>query len=466
MLLLAATPTIGSAQTPEFEKGTVITDIEAGTDPSRTYALYLPTSYAPDRTSPVLFLMDPRGRALVPMELFRDAAERYGFLVLSSYNTLSDADSAFAVNRRSLSAMLVDARARFKVDPKRLYLVGFSGTEHYSWTVAPQLDGSLAGIMGVGGGLPAYSEPMQRALEAVYPFAFFGTAGFADFNFDGVRFLDQSLDATAFPHRFVTHDGDHVWPPKEIAEESVEWFHLRAMVSGLTPRDDAFIASVREKHLQEAESLEAAGKKADAYRRYREIVQDFEPLGGVPEAKKKLDRLADDGAVERELNRRSKLAEKVIEYKLEVRDFYLAYRERESLPSTADGLKKLRIDKLKKQAESDDTEESASAKRMLATAFINAAFYEPGRYIDARDFPRAAGMLRLAMEIQPDNPRACYMLARATAQLGEIDEAFRALQCGLKAEWATTDLVNRDPLLEPLRADGRFGALLAGRAVQ
>ena len=32
----------------------------------------------------------PAGRALVPMQRFQPAAERLGYIVMSSYNTLSD----------------------------------------------------------------------------------------------------------------------------------------------------------------------------------------------------------------------------------------------------------------------------------------------------------------------------------------------------------------------------------------
>ena len=443
-----------------FVAGQTVENVESRTDPAQRYAVFLPQEYQANRTAPVMLLMDPRGRALVPLELFRDAADRFGFVLLSSYNTLSDADSAYAVNDRALAAMLADAQTRFSVDPKRLYLVGFSGTAHWAWTAAPRLDGKLAGIMGVGGGLPSYSNPMQQALRVLYPFVYFGTAGWADFNFDGVRLLDQALDSTRFAHRFMAHDGDHSWPPRTVAEAAVEWFHLQAMSAGLEARNESFIADALRRHLAEAADLEATDRKADAYRRYREIVQDFAGLDGSPEARKRFDKLEGDGSVGRALARRVDFARDVQEYKLEVRDFYLDYRESGDLPTMDSAIRKLRIEKLKKQAESDDSEKAAAAKRMLASAFVNTAFYEPRNYFQNEDFVRAMGMLRIANAIQPDTPRVCYQLARAAAQLGSADEAFEALECGLKAEWATRDLVEADDLLEPLRADPRYGALI------
>ena len=448
-------------QARDFRIGDVTENVVSNSDPGQQYAVFLPSNYDPDFKAPVLFLMDPRGRAAIPMALFREAADRYGFVMLSSYNTLSDADSAFAANDKALSAMLVDARTRLSVDAKRFYLVGFSGTAHYSWTIAPNLDGRLAGIMGVGGGLPAYSDPIQKALKMIYPFAFFATAGMADFNFDGVRYLDESLDQTAYAHRLVTHDGDHAWPPKHIADAAVEWFHLQAIRTGLADRDDVILDAIREKYLSEAAALETSGKLVDAYRRYREIVQDFDGLGGVSEAEKRFEALGRNRSVKRGLKRRTDLTRKVIEYKLEVRDFYLDYRTVKKRPSTKSALKRLDVDKLTKKANSDDVEESFAAKRMLATVFVNTGFYEPRDYFRGMDYARAAGMLRIAMAVNPDVPRVCYQLARAAAQLKSLDEAFEALTCGSNASWATKELIEDDELLAPLRADSRYAAFIA-----
>ena len=75
--------------------------------------------------------MDPRGRALVPLSLFKDAAERLGYILLSSYNTVSD--GAAEPNVRALDAMLQEAQEHFAVDERRIYLAGFSGTARMSW---------------------------------------------------------------------------------------------------------------------------------------------------------------------------------------------------------------------------------------------------------------------------------------------------------------------------------------------
>src|SRR4051812_39697875 len=79
-----------SALRDTLRPGVVIDTVHSLSDTSQTYALYLPSTYDKSRHWPLLLLMDPRGRALVPMRLFRAAAERYGYIVMSSYQTQSD----------------------------------------------------------------------------------------------------------------------------------------------------------------------------------------------------------------------------------------------------------------------------------------------------------------------------------------------------------------------------------------
>ena len=84
--------------------GRVVRRMVSRADTSQRYALYLPSAITRDRRWPVLFLLDPRGRALVPMQRFRAAAERLGYIVISSYNTLSDGPAQ--PNYAAMTAMI------------------------------------------------------------------------------------------------------------------------------------------------------------------------------------------------------------------------------------------------------------------------------------------------------------------------------------------------------------------------
>src|SRR5207247_925239 len=112
---------------------------------------YLPPGYTTERRWPVLFVLDPRGRALLGLTLFQDAAARLGWVILSSYNTLSDGPPEPNVN--AVNAMLAWAQAHPSLDPTRLYLAGFSGTARAALGFAVALRGHVAGVIAVGGAL-------------------------------------------------------------------------------------------------------------------------------------------------------------------------------------------------------------------------------------------------------------------------------------------------------------------------
>src|SRR4051812_19672814 len=83
-------------------KAQIVDKIATASDPEMTYAAYLPSSYSADHKSPVVFVLDPRRRGAFAAELFRDAAEQYGWIVISSNNT--ESDSANAPNTRAMQA--------------------------------------------------------------------------------------------------------------------------------------------------------------------------------------------------------------------------------------------------------------------------------------------------------------------------------------------------------------------------
>jgi len=78
-LLLACHPSF--SQTKDLPAGKVIERVVCLKDASQSYALYLPPDYAPDRRWPVVYAFDPGARGLRPVERFKDAAEKYGYIV-------------------------------------------------------------------------------------------------------------------------------------------------------------------------------------------------------------------------------------------------------------------------------------------------------------------------------------------------------------------------------------------------
>src|SRR5690349_2657863 len=235
----AAAPTL-----PDTLRVGVVTDtVRAASDTSQTYALYLPSAYDKSRHWPVLFLMDPRGRARVPMRLFQVAAERYGYIVMSSYQTQSD--GPIEPNDKAVNAMLNDAQSRFSVDIHRFYFAGFSGTGRLAWYYGYSIPDNAAGLIEAGAGLPSPGLLLQRSVaKAPTPFAVFLAVGTTDFNYNEVRALDPRLQAFGVRHHLEIFDGPHSWPPEFVCFNALSWMELQAMRDGRLAPNQAWIDSL------------------------------------------------------------------------------------------------------------------------------------------------------------------------------------------------------------------------------
>jgi len=388
LLLLARGPSAGAE--PEIPRGVVVESVTCTADPSQSYALYLPAAFRPDRRWPTILVLDPRGRGAVAAELFRPAAERFGFVLLSSNGTESDGPEGSDANRLALKA-LAEELPRHAVDPARLYLAGFSGTARIAWAVAAGSQGRIAGVIGAGGALPGpFAEWKQMS------FPFFGTAGVADFNHDEMRTLDGLLDGMALPHRIEFFDGWHSWPPPTLLEEALGWLELRGMQSGLRPADPLLLVSLYTAGLADARRLEAVGNRFDARRRYQGLVEDFMGLLDTAEAGEASRRLAKDPVAAEQERAVARAAREEAAF----RDVQLAavarrLKDPAGRPITAKLiLSDLKVERLARAA-AEATEAGRSARRRLVAAQVHLGFYLP-RELDAAGLPLHAEAARKA----------------------------------------------------------------------
>jgi poly(3-hydroxybutyrate) depolymerase len=249
----------------DLPRGTIIDDVKCAGEPSQSYALYIPSTYSPDRSWNLLLAFHPgaRGRAMV--EKYRDAAEQYGYIVAGSNNSRN---GSWAVSDAAVRALSRDVGQRFTVNADRLYLTGLSGGARVAMLVALN-NKSIAGVIASSAGFPD-SKP-----RASVPFAVFGTAGTDDFNYSEMRQLDRKLTS---PHSLAVFSGGHTLPPDPVALEAIEWMELQAMKTGRRQRDDALVERLFQKRQR---LLEAAAGPAAAVHLLDAIAEDFKGLRDV-----------------------------------------------------------------------------------------------------------------------------------------------------------------------------------------
>ncbi|HEX6626766.1 MAG TPA: hypothetical protein VF105_02320 [Gemmatimonadaceae bacterium] len=420
---IAISPSMDTLRT-----GGVTDTVRALSDTSQTYALYLPSAYDRAHRWPVLFLLDPRGRALIPLRLFRAAAERYGYIVMSSYQTQSD--GPIEPNDQAVNAMLSDAQSRFSADVHRFYFAGFSGTGRLGWYYGYSIPENVAGLIEVGAGLPTPDLLLQKSVAKITtPFAVFLSVGTTDFNYDEVLALDAKLDAFAIRHHLETFDGTHSWPPESVCTAAVTWMELQAMRDGRLATNRTWIDSL---FAASARTIDEIGR-TDAYAgwmRYRQLAADFAGLRETNTAQVNATKLAESDAAKRSAKRISRLAADAQAYREREDTFFADFARPGSPPPTDELRSTLRLDELRDRArQTTDSSDALAAKRLLASVFVRASFYEPRRYLAQGDTVKALAMYALAQSIHPEDSQLCTERDRLYRSFTIRKSAPRELGC-------------------------------------
>ncbi|HEX5134225.1 MAG TPA: hypothetical protein VFW81_02435 [Thermoanaerobaculia bacterium] len=458
LLLFAVLIPAGAAPTARaesFPTGEIVPRVVCEADPEQTYALYLPTSYTATRTWPLLYLYDPRKRGALAAERFREAAERYGWILASSNNTMSD--GPMAPNVAAINAMWADASRRFPVDPRRVYAAGFSGGARTACLLAQRMDGRIAGVIACGGGFADGSPP-----EKGMPFAVFGTVGNVDFNYGEMRRLDRTLAKLGAKHRLAVFDGPHSWCPAPVCAEGVEWMELTAIKSGARPKDSVLVERLLRERLERAAALERAGRAVDAFLRYAEAVEDFAGLTDTKSADAARMRLEELPAVRKELADEERREEK------EARSFERLWSDLKAAlgsdpPAPLKAIvNQVQVGRLRRDAGPGRPEpDRLSAARVLEQLYVQTAFYLPRDFASKHDFLRAELSTRIAEELKPDRAGAVwYDLACFRAVAGDRRGALGSLRTAVKKGFRQVDLIETDPDLASLREEKDYRAIV------
>ncbi len=258
---------IGAVSAEDLPRGQIIDDVKCTAEPSQSYALYLPSNYSPYRRWNVIFAFSPMAHGRRPVEQFREAAGKYGYIVAASNNSRN---GSWETSRDAIRAMTADVDARFALDPKRMYTTGFSGGARVAMQVA-LASGKIAGVIACSAAFPN----AQTQKSAGFPI--FGTAGTEDFNYLEMRQLDRTMTT---PHRVMIFEGSHEWLPTDLAREAIEWLEVQAMKSGWRTRDEAMLDKIFAARIAHASAMT---NDLDTWRELKSLAADFDGLRDVTE---------------------------------------------------------------------------------------------------------------------------------------------------------------------------------------
>jgi len=434
--------------------GQISDGIQCAIDPAESYALYLPSKYTPTKVWPILYAFDPLARGRVPVTLYKETAEKYGYIIAASNNSRNfHPEAAFA----AAQAMWDDTHARLRLDQRRIYMMGFSGGARVATMLAIRCETcAVAGVISSGAGYDFAPTHKTR-------FAYFGFVGDQDFNWAEVVQLRQEQDECCASYHLKVFPGEHQWAPPAIFDEAIQWLQLKAMQTGATPPDPSFIDQQFVRTQAEAAAAVQGKDAISEFEAYRSLASDFSPWRDVTEYQAKLATMKGSPGLKQALKK---------EHEAIAQQRALTQPISSKLSRAADAdldaqldLRNAIVDEMKDLQSRAEPARNAETRLVLLRAFndLSAQAIEAGQaeLENNKRFPLAEFYFQLMQSVSPNDPWPALLLAETDAARGDRKRSCKHLREAIKRGLRNPDAIEKDVNLQILRSDPEFKQIVA-----
>jgi hypothetical protein len=304
----------------KFPTGTVIDKVSCKADTSLSYAMYIPKEYDSKKTYPVIYAFDPHKTGKLPVTLYKDLSEKYGYIIIGSNNSENGLD--FKQVQQIANVMFSDSKKRLNINTDRIYLMGFSGGARIAHGIA-LLNHDIKGVICCGA-----ANPAVNAGEARNNYTFFSIAGLDDFNYTEMKKYELvELSARKLKHYFISFDGKHEWPMAEIMQEAFKWQTLNEKRKDTSAKNDPSIMQELAKEKQKLEELINENRDFEAYLICKKVINYYDQLGDLSFFFSAYNKLK----TSEEVNVQLKLIESEIAKEEKTRQQYIGYLQNNDL---------------------------------------------------------------------------------------------------------------------------------------
>lgn len=395
----------------KFETGKVLSYVPCSSRPEMSFALYLPSTYDPEKKYPSLCLFDPHAQGKLPVEKYKDLAEKYGFILACSNNSHNGIIGTKMTD--IYTSFFGDIQNRLSVDFDRLYVGGFSGGSRIASYVMLKEYG-YAGLVSCGAGWMKVKEPLQNK------FCFIGIAGSEDFNLTELSALDKQLDTNNnVSNALVEFEGKHEWPPAEVFENAFLWFEFDAMKKKTILMNETLIKAYVDLLEKKLKELEDKKEWYTLYNTSRQFLAFTEGLTDNPSLKKNFEALSQKAEMKAALNEMNELfanEEKLKqEYSTNMQVKDIAWWKTET-------------DKINGYIKNDKDKKVRQMYSRILSYLSLMAFSRASGALRFNELQGAAFFIRLYKTIDPKNPEHAYLAAVYYARQNATKDAIASLK--------------------------------------
>jgi hypothetical protein len=434
-----------------------ITQVTSLDDPTQSYWVYLPSRYSTERAWPILYAFDPFARGRTAVEVYKDAAEKYGYIVAGSNNSRN---GQIGADMTAAQAMWLDTHRRFKLDKDRVYATGLSGGARLATALALYCSNcAVAGVIAQAAGYPLMKD--SAPAPANDHFAYYATVGDGDFNYPEVLALRKKKDEAGAPCKVKIFPGLHQWAPPEVVDGALAWLELRAMQAGTEKPDAGFVANMFTQTQNEANDAEQRGDVLTEYYALRSLVDDFKGLEDTSAFAQRLAQLRGSKALqkaERDLQREFEKQATVTADAAQA----LARFGGADADTQADLRRRIvsTMSDLHRRANSKDSDHNVYLRAywqlLIQDQESGSDAFQGNRLAEAQ------GYFELMVEAAPDLAWPELLLAEVDVRAGNKKAALKAIQAAVQRGLKHAQSLTQDPELQPLASDPEFQRIVQG----
>jgi dienelactone hydrolase len=426
----------------EFENAKIYPTVKCIADTNCSYSLFLPPHYDKEKPCPVLFLFDPHGDGLLPVNLFNSEAAKNGFIIAGSNNSKNGmpVEQTTTIYR----TMLADLTSRLNIEKRAIYVGGFSGGSRVAGAVAIT-EGGIAGVVGCGAGLPNLNQ------KPISPFSYLAVAGNQDFNYSEIVQLNESLENAGYQHHLLVFDGIHQWPPQELVPDIFTWLRFDAMRQQAIPAERTEINSFIEKNDKLAEDYASAGNRPLQLEVYRKMQHYLQGLTDVSPLQSEIKRLSAD----KEVIAYNKQQKQLLDLERELQQKYAPQFQSQNLAWWTKEASQLQSI-AKKPAEPGTGQ---VYQRVLGFLSISSYSYSNSA-LNQGDLAAAERFIEIYRLVDPTNAEHRYLAAKVAALKHNPDALFEALKQAFDLGFKDINRLRSDADFKPYLEDERFKSLI------
>ncbi len=424
----------------DFPKGQIIDQVICKKDASQSYALYLPANYSTEKNYPVIYVFDPHAEGKLPVSLYKELAEQYGYILVGSNNSKNG--TTWEESQNIANKLFADVGNRLSVNTQRIYVLGFSGGARVANALAIT-NGSIASVICCGA-----SAPMAKTNAPRNNYSFLGIVGNEDFNYVEMRKYDMiDLAGQNIKHLLITFDGKHEWPAVGIMDEAFWWLALNDMRKNSATQNDALIAKRYQPALKQIELYQEKKQVFETYKLCQKTINFYDGLADLSPCYSIYKALQSDPEVDKQL----KLEEGIWTEEEELKQQYLKALQTQNLSWWNKNIATLN----QKIKTGTDKNKVMMNKRLLSFLSL-AAYMNTAGALKQNNLPAADFYGKIYLLVDPTNNEAYYLMSEVFAKNGNNKEAIKFLNFAIENGFIDITRLQSDEVFSGIKNTKEF----------